>query len=564
MTDGCLVASIAYYFSQRVDRDYEIEKVEEYNYFILKSQDKYGVIDKNGNTIIDVKYDDVKIPNPSKALFICYEGENTKVLQDKNEEIFTEYKNVEPIRLKDIASNLMYEKSVLKYKENEKYGLINFEGKKITKAIYDEIEGLPYKEGELIVKNGEKLGVININGKKKVEIEYDNVAVDAYYTEGSSYRYAGYIVSTKTEEGYIYGYINYNGKTILKDEYNSVSRIIDIEDKDDLYLIVAKGGQYGVMHKDKELIGNEYQSIEYDKTNNMLIIEKNKKFGTATLEGNVIVPAKYDKIDITGIYIYAENNQGITVYNSNGTEANIDKDISILKTENEKYRIRIKNEDGIKYGVIGKDGKQIIEEKYKYIGYLYEDYFIVSDDQSKIGVIDNKENEKISIENDSIQKIEGSNIIQATVIDEKITKIYSPSMEKLCEMKNATVKVENTYIKVYNGEEIKYFSKEGKELSSKEVYTQNTLLAKKEDDKWGFVNRSGDTIVKAEYDAVTEFNKYGYAGVKKDGKWGVLNSQGKEILVPTYEFNDDIEPTFINKYYQVIFGYGEEYYTEDK
>ena len=99
----CLVASIVYYFSQRVDRDYEIEKVEEYNYFILKSQDKYGVIDKNGNTIIDVKYDDVKIPNPSKALFICYEGENTKVLQDKNEEIFTEYKNVEPIRLKDIA-----------------------------------------------------------------------------------------------------------------------------------------------------------------------------------------------------------------------------------------------------------------------------------------------------------------------------------------------------------------------------------------------------------------------------------------------------------------------------
>lgn len=559
-----IVAGIAYYFTSKINRDYELEKVEEYNYFILKQQGKYGVINKSGETVVDVKYDEVKIPNPSKAVFICYDGENIKVLKEKGKEIFTEYKNVEPIRLKNIASNLMYEKSVLKYKENEKYGLINFEGKKITKAIYDEIEGLPYKEGELIVKNDGKLGVINIKGKKMVDIKYDNVEVDAYYTEGSSYRYAGYIVSNKTNEGYRYGYINYNGKVILKDEYNQVSRIIDIENKDDIYLIVAKDGQYGVISKDKEIIKNEYQSIEYDKTNNVLTIEKNKKYGIATLDGNVIIPTKYDQIDVTGVYIYAQNNQGTTVYNSNGTEANIDKNTEILETENEKYKIRIKNENGTQYGVIGKDGKQIIEEKYKYIGYLYDDYFIVSDEKSKLGVIDNKEKEKIAIENDSIQKIEGSNVLKATITNGNLTRIYSPNMEKLCEMENAIIKVEGSYIKVYNDDETRYFSKEGKELSSKEVYTQNTLLAKKENDKWGFADRSGQIVVKAEYDEVTEYNKYGYAGVKKDGKWGVLNSQGKEVLAPTYEFNNDVEPNFINKYYQVTFGYGEEYYTEDK
>ena len=106
----------------------------------------------------------------------------------------------------------MYEKTVLKYQENGKYGLINLEGKKIGKANYDEIEGLPYKEGELLVKQNDKYGVININGKVVVDAEYDNVAVDAYHTNGVGYKFAGYIVSNKTEEGHRYGYIDYKGK----------------------------------------------------------------------------------------------------------------------------------------------------------------------------------------------------------------------------------------------------------------------------------------------------------------------------------------------------------------
>ena len=34
--------------------------------------------------------------------------------------ILTNYQNIEPIRLQNIASNLMFEKSVLSYKENDK------------------------------------------------------------------------------------------------------------------------------------------------------------------------------------------------------------------------------------------------------------------------------------------------------------------------------------------------------------------------------------------------------------------------------------------------------------
>jgi len=40
------------------------------------------------------------------------------------EKLFSKYEMVEPIKLKNVAGTLNYEKSVLKYKQDDKYGLI--------------------------------------------------------------------------------------------------------------------------------------------------------------------------------------------------------------------------------------------------------------------------------------------------------------------------------------------------------------------------------------------------------------------------------------------------------
>ncbi len=264
-------------------KTYEIAKVNQYNYFILKQENQYGVIDKQGNIVVKPEYEEVKIPNPEKEFFICYQDQASKVLNCNQEEILTQYTEVQPIRLKNISSDLMYEKSVLTYCQDGKYGLINFEGKQITKPIYDEIDSLPYKEGELLVKQNDKVGVINIKGNKMVEIAYQEVKVDGYYTEENHYQYAGYIVSTKTEEGYRYGYLNHKGKEILKPEYTEISRITNINDNDNAYLICAKNGQYGVNKNQELMINHEYQSIQYDETNELLVVEKSKKYGVANL-----------------------------------------------------------------------------------------------------------------------------------------------------------------------------------------------------------------------------------------------------------------------------------------
>ena len=557
-----IIVGVSVYFIYTNGRKYEIEQVTTYNYFVLKKDNLSGVIDRGGNTIIDAEFDNVIIPNPEKALYVCYEGDGTKVLNERKEEILTDYQNVEPIQLQNISSDLMYEKSVLKYEQDGKFGLIDFEGKEITKPIYESIDGLPYKEGELLVKQDGKYGVINIKGNKLVDIKYDRISVDGYYTSENNYKFAGYIISNTTDEGYRYGYINYDGKLLLEPEYNELSRVIGIEDDENAYILCAKNGQYGIMKNDEELIPNEYQSIEYDESNKLFTIEKSKKFGIANLDGNIIVPTEYSQIDITGIYLYAQNSQGVTVYNNDGTQVNIDRNIAILNTSNEKYKIRINNENGTKYGVINEDGEQIIEEKYNYIEYLFDNYFIVSNEQSKLGVIDDDDNVKIELNNDALQKIEGTNVIQATTTADSTTRLYSKDMSQVCEMTNANVEIADNYIKISNDTETRYFDKDGKELKNTEVYPNNTLFAKKENDKWGFANKNGNIVVEAKYDKVTEFNEYGFAGVRLDGKWGVVNSAGEEVLSPTYTLNEETEPYFIGSYYRVQYGFGEFYYTD--
>ena len=125
--------------------------------------------------------------------------------------------------------------------------MIDFEGKRITKPIYDSIDSLNYKEGQLLVKQDGKTGVINIKGNTLIDIKYDQINVDGYYTKEGGYNYSGYIVSTTTDQGYRYGYINYDGKLLLEPNYNQLSRVTQIQDNNNAYIICAENGRYGVM-----------------------------------------------------------------------------------------------------------------------------------------------------------------------------------------------------------------------------------------------------------------------------------------------------------------------------
>lgn len=548
--------------SKNNELDYKIEQVTSFDYFKLYINEKYGVIDKKGNTIIEPKYDSIDIPNPSKPVFIVssnYDSQKgeyeTQVINDKNEKILTQYEKVSAIQLKDSNEQIPYEKSALKYKQNGKYGIIDYKGTKITDAIYDSIESLLYKEGCLLVKNNDKYGIINISGKTMVETNYDSINADGYYDEETEYKKAGFIVGLKKEEGYRYGYISSKAEKILDVEYNQISRITEIND-DDIYLYVTKNGQVGVQKNKEQIIKNSYEQIEFDKNNKLFIVQKDKKYGVISINNTEIIPIIYDYIMISGDKINAEKDEKIRIYDVNGNEYKV-KNITLIATSNEKYFITI-DENG-KFGVADKEGINILDNKYQYIEYAFGNYFIAKDN-NKTGIIDINGKIKINFEYDVIQKIKNTNILQAIISNENISQIYNSKLELMLSYQNALISDEGEYIKVLSGNNREYLDKDGNKQSSGEIFKNLKLLAYTENGVWGFKDRSGVVKIAAKYEMVTEFNEYGFAGILKDGKWGVIDEEGNIVLEPKYVVEFD-EPEFINQYIKLNFGYGFFYYT---
>ena len=547
-------------------KEYEIVQIpsEEYAYFVYKQDDKYGVLNKEGNIVVQAQFTNVKIPNPLKAVFVCYDGENTKVLNEKNETLYEKYSNIEPLTLKNVSSDLIYEKTVLKYEEDGKYGLIGIDGNKITNAKYQEIDTLQYKEGELLVKENDKYGVININGYEIIKPEYDQIKADGYYSSDSKYKDDGYIVSVTTDEGYRYGYINKEGQKVLDTKYNDLSRL-SYGNKDVVYLLCAENGKYGLFQGAKNIIPNEYQTITYVDDNDFCIVQKGKKYGVINLEGSMMLQVKYIQVDVTGDYMYVtDENSEKKVYDKKGNLTEINPNLVIQSTTSEEnYKIHIDSSTGKTVYSIYKENEKLTSEEYSYIEYLYGEYFIASNQAGKLGIIDSKGTAKVELKYDSIQKISGTNIIQAIDSTTKMTEIYSKDMVKTYEMVNANIEnLNNDIVKIYNTDEIKYFDYDGNVLENKVAFPDINLYPKKENGKWGFVGLDGNVVVDYQYDDVTEFNEYGYAGIKKDEKWGVVDKNGNVVVDPIYELNPQDKPSFVGEYYKIEFGNGEGYYTK--
>ncbi len=556
-----IAGTIVYKHAKGKSSDYELEKIDVWTYLPIVENEKMGVIDNKGNVVIEPNYNNIQIPNPTKDVFICSNENETKIVNAKGEEKFKNFEEVSAIQLKELATEIPYEKSVLKYKENGKYGIINFDGKKITKAIYNNISNLPYKEGELLVEKDGKYGVISILGKNILPIQYKEIKVDEYYEAENAYRYSGYIVGNDTDKGTMYKYINYKTNIETKSEYQDIKRIVDYEDKDKFYLIYEKDNKYGVIEDENTIINNEYDNIEYDNLNQLFIVKKDGKYGIVKLNGETLISCLYDEIDIEGIYIYALKNEEQTIFNTSGEKIEDQKYKSVYNVENTNYKITINDEN--KYGVLDENNNSIISNNYFYIGYLGNNYFVVSGQNGKNGIIDNKGDVILDTKYDTIEKIEDTNLIDAVEINTNTITLFNNEMKELNKMSNANIFVEKNYIRIYSNKEQKYFNSNGEEKSNKEILSQNKIFSDVKDGKWGFVDSNGNVIVDYIYDEVTEQNSYGFAGIKKDGKWGSINEDGQVIIEPTYTLNNN-EVDFVGEYYKYTYGYKKFNYTKDR
>lgn len=553
------------YFSNRAKYIYEIEKVTDINYNLIKENNRYGVIDREGNVLVEPNYDVIQIPNPSKPVFVCmsnYSTETqeyeTKVLNDKKEQILTGYETVQAIPAETTADGIPFEKTVLKYKKDGKYGLISIEGKEITKPEYEDISAVKYKEGLLQVKKDGKTGIININGKEVIKAEYDTIAADNYYNINTKYEKTGFIVSKVEEDGYRYGYINYKGEKVLNTEFTEIERVTEIEDDENIYLIAYKDGQAGLLKNAKQILDYSYEEITYNLTNNVFLVQRNGKQGIANIDGKIKIDTKYTNISFGGIYLNVEEEGNKKVIDINGNEVT-DGYIYKMMTQDGTHSI-VYGEDEI-YKIIDNSGNVVVDNDYTYIEEIADNKYIVANYNNN-GIIDLTGKTLIELKYSSIFELENTELLQANISSTNSISLINKNMETIATMDEAGVEVEESYIRLYSKTGSRYFDYTGKELSVNQVFPNNAIYANQEDGKWGFVDKDGNVKVEIDYDMVTELNEYGFAGIKKDDKWGVINEEGEIVQEPQYEL-DIVSPTFIGKYFKTSEWYGNSYYTTE-
>lgn len=362
------------------------EKIVALKYFPVYTDNKWGVINSKGEIIIEPTYDEaIIIPDNTQGVFLCtydvdYENSSykIKVLNEKNETIFSDYELVEAIENYDNDNILWYEKEVLKVKKNGQYGLIDFKGNKLADCIYDSITPIQGTTNSLVtVKDGKK-GMIDNTGAVIIQNEYKNVRA----------------ISDKYENGYIvqadngkYGVIGWNKSIILETKYDSIKsiygnnkyfvvkengklEIVDTEENtyfvgkyDDIlsinsdYAVVKKGNQYGVVSilEQKSVIDIKYQDIKY-ATGSNYIVKENSKYGIMNIEGEKLVEFKYLNI------VYRNNVNFYEATNADYTSDLIDTDMQVRLS-------------GI-ISQINVDGgymKLRINDEYKYYNFKFEE-----------------------------------------------------------------------------------------------------------------------------------------------------------------------------------------------
>ena len=560
-----IVVSLIIYFSNRAKYVFDVEYVSNIEYSTVRIDDKYGVIDGNGNIVIEPTYNVIQIPNPSKPVFVCMSNYNTeekeyetKVLNEKREQIITGYSNIQAIPANSTADGIPFENTVLKYKKDNKYGLMSLEGKEITDAIYDEIASITYKEGMLLVKQDGKYGIININGKIVIKPEYDNITVDNYYDVSTGYQRTGFIVCSIKDEGYRYGYVDYRGKKILDTIYTEIERVTDFEDEKDIYIVAYKDGQAGLLKNRKLILDYEYEDIIYYAYNDVFIVQRNGKQGIADRKGNIKIDTKYTNISFGGIYVNAVDESGETQILDLDGNVVTDGYIAKMPTEDGQHFI-VYNEEGI-YKIIDNNGNIVVDRSYTNIEEIANNYYIVANNRNN-GIIDLTGKSLVELRYNSIVKLDNTELLQANISATSTVSLINKNMQIVVTMDNASIDVEDGYIRLYSDTENRYFDYAGNELSAKDVFPNNTMYAQEENGKWGFVDQNGNTKVAYDYDMVTELNEYGFAGIKKDGKWGVIDENGQVVQEPIYVL-DEISPSFIGKYYKVDEWYGNAYYTD--
>lgn len=289
-----------------------------------KTKEKVGLMDRNGNVIIEPQFSvftGLLYPNGIGSCFqygravMFVEGEDfldlRPVFVDKHgkvEEIQTKIDDIGwfsegmlsvkiggKYGFRDTSDKLViqprfddckeFKEGLAPVKMNDKWGFINKSGEMVIEPQFKEAN--PFSEGLAAVEfvrtdEGSSRGFIDMNGKTIIELEPKFEEVKAF-SDGLAA-----VKIWDDNEGYMGGFIDKNGKLVMNNQYNRVSGF-----HEGLSIVVVDDKKFGVINKSGEMVIEPQFEDAKSFSEGLAAVCKNGKWGYIDRAGKVIIDFQF-------------------------------------------------------------------------------------------------------------------------------------------------------------------------------------------------------------------------------------------------------------------------------
>ena len=390
--------------------------------------------------------------------------------------------------------------NLIKIEEKSKVGYINNKGDVAIKPKY--LYGTNFYRGYAVVKNYNNLfGIIDSNDN--AEMSFGNIFSASLYDDR-------YIVSKFTNNGLKMGLLNSNLKEVTRFIYDNLSYI-----NSGLFMY-TKNDIMGIMTKD----GKEIYSYKVDEVD-----DRNISVEISNIEGNEN-NTLYAKVKINSSFTIINTKTGKEVYKYTLEEINV--------LDNNVFYIK-KSEGNNLYFVI-KDDKVVFDTtSYK-----------------RLRIDDINSNIAIGIKEDTT--LDYINLLTKEVINNDNSVKYTYSDGVILEEEYNVAIGKNEYT-VYTPSKILGKFSDIKPYDN--TYSNNYMKVVTTNNKYKYVDKSGNYISNKEYEVAGDFNKYGYAVISNDNAYGIIDSKGKEVIGLDYDnikfLDDELFENIYNKTNEKLF-----------
>lgn len=476
-----------------------------FNNIVVKTNNKYGIVDLKGHYVLEPLYDDI--------YFQKIDGEPHK----------------------------WFDKKIIIIEKNHLKGLVSTDGNIIIDAEYSEI----YAIGDMwSVKTGIDFQLFDVKEMILLPPHFDSIKLyeEKQYVETNVVRdsYLCYLITKDNKMGCI----SADGDVVVDCEYDIIEILSEI-DLSCTKLKVTKKGNVGLLsNKGSKIIPCDYEDIipiDGDYKNNpiLYLVKKNGYFSFWSLEGQQLTDFLYED----AIYISSDNDEQYNCWNllmakRNGKYALIKDDFSTLTDYvYEEYEVHWINSFGTvifarmgKFmGCINLKGSVLIDFDYDDLQFLasYNSPRIKVKKNNKVGVISLEDYYDIECIYDDICLLSGNYHVAYIASNNKI--------KKLLDIRG------NIIISDYMYDDSKVF------YNNKDIIG----VSVKHNELWGFVNSKGKELIRCEYEDIVPCDIEGEIVayiITKGRKVGAI-SPTSEVLIDIIYDNIDFEKTDKNYFF---------------